>query len=92
MNLSVWKCRGMVLGRAALSINKSGLERWLSSKNHLLLLQRTGVPFQVPTSSVSQTPVTPSSRYLMPSFVLNNQHVHFHIYTHSYINDEVKTF
>lgn len=81
----------MVPGREAIKINKSGAVKMAQQlkKKHLLLFQKMGVHFQVPTLSGSQSPVTPSSRGLMTSSVLRHPHVHFHIHTAPYINDEI---
>lgn len=65
------------------------LEKWLSGYEHILLLQRTLVPFSAPTSGQSQPPVIPAPADLtsLASIMGTYTHVYIplHTHTHKYI-------
>lgn len=61
------------------------LERWISSKEHSLLLKRTQVWSPEPMSEGLQLPVTPAPRAQMPFSGLHRQCTHMHIPTYGQI-------
>lgn len=70
--------------------NTMGLERGLSSLEHVLLLQRTRVQLQAPMSSVSQPPVTTALRDVVPLSGLRGHHtcgIHSHSHPQKDINN-----